>query len=366
VIAALDPFTPLAFPRGAPMRNRLALAPLTNLQSHDDGCISDDELAWLARRADGGFGMVMTCAAAVHPLGKGFPRQMGIHADAHRAGLERLAAALRVAGSISAVQLQHSGARAPRDLIDGQPVGATDDAQRGVRGLSTGEVEQAVEDFITAGLRARDAGFDGVEIHGAHGYLPCQFLDVKRNQRTDRYGGDADGRARMLNEIIIGLRGRAGQDFQIGVRLSPERYGVAFAEMRMLAQKLMGGGLIDYCDISCWDAFKRPEDPDFQDRDLIGWYADLDRGAARLGVAGKLTSAASVRDCFARGVDFVLLGRGAILHHDFPTLMAADPDFRSASLPVSRAHLARESLGRHFIDYMATWQGFVAEQQEQA
>ena len=133
------------------MPNRMALAPLTNLQSHDDGCISEDEFAWLVKRAAGGFGMVMTCAATVHPLGKGFPRQLGVHDDAHLPGLERLARALRAGGALSSVQLQHSGMRSPRELIPGAPVGVVDDPGRGVRGLSTGEVEQAVEDFILAG-----------------------------------------------------------------------------------------------------------------------------------------------------------------------------------------------------------------------
>ena len=200
---ALSLHAPLSFRRGPAMPNRMALAPLTNLQSNDDGTISDDEFAWLVKRADGGFGMVMTCAASTHALGKGFPRQLGIHDDGHIPGLARLATALRQAGALSSVQLQHSGGRAPRELIPGQPVGAIDDAKRGVRALSTGEVEQAIEDFVRAGLRAERAGFDGVEVHGAHGYLLCQFLDT-HNARTDRYGGSAENRARMILEVIAG------------------------------------------------------------------------------------------------------------------------------------------------------------------
>jgi 2,4-dienoyl-CoA reductase-like NADH-dependent reductase (Old Yellow Enzyme family) len=343
------------------MRNRMALAPLTNLQSHDDGALSDDEFGWLVKRASGGFGMVMTCAASVHVLGKGFPGQLGVHDDVHLPGLTRLATALRAGGAVSSIQLQHSGMRAPADLIPGQPVGVVDDPDRGVRGLSTGEVEQAVEDFILAGLRAECAGFDGVEVHGAHGYLPCQFLDVQRNQRTDRYGGNANNRARMLLEIIAGLRERAGADFQIGVRLSPERYGVDLGEIRLLARRILAEEQVDYVDMSCWDAFKQPEDPAWADRELIDWFTDLPRHGTRLGVAGKLTDARSARVCLERGADFVLIGRGAILYHDFPQRVI-DADFVSAQLPVSRAHLTNEGLGENFIDYMATWPGFVAEQ----
>jgi 2,4-dienoyl-CoA reductase-like NADH-dependent reductase (Old Yellow Enzyme family) len=359
-----NPESPLDFARGPAMRNRLALAPLTNLQSEDDGTLSEDEFAWLVKRAAGGFGMVMTCAATVHPLGKGFPRQLGIYADRQMVGLERLASALRSAGATSAVQLQHSGARALRDLAEGSLVGVMDDPDRDVRGLSTGEVEQVVEDFILAGLRAEAAGFDGVEVHGAHGYLLCQFLDIVHNRRTDRYGGSAEGRARILIEIVDGLRARARPDFQIGVRLSPERYGVDLGEMRALAQRLLREGRIDYLDISCWDTFKLPEDSAYQGRPLMDWFTDLDRGATRLGVAGKLTAARNVLECLRRGADFVLIGRGAILHHDFPRRMFEEPEFLSAPLPVSRAHLAREGLGEAFIDYMATWRGFVSGEQD--
>ncbi|WP_235536085.1 MULTISPECIES: NADH:flavin oxidoreductase [unclassified Sphingomonas] len=354
------------FRRGPAMANRLALAPLTNLQSNDDGTISEDEHRWLVKRAAGGFGMVMTCAATTHPLGKGFPRQLGVHDDIHLPGLERLARDLRAAGAVSSVQLQHSGMRAAGDLIGEAPVGVVDDPARGVRGLSTGEVEQAIEDFIEAGLRAERAGFDGVEVHGAHGYLLCQFLDVRRNQRSDRYGGSPENRARALLDVIAGLRDRARPDFQIGVRLSPERYGVDLGETRALAARLMREGRVDSIDISCWDTFKKPEDPAFQDRVLMDWFTDLDRHGVRLGVAGKLTAGANARRCIDHGADFVLIGRGAILHHDFARRVGEDADFLSAPFPVTRAHLAREGLGGHFIDYMATWDGFVVEEQEDA
>jgi len=355
---------PVTFRRGPAMSNRIALAPLTNLQSFDDGRLSDDEFNWLMKRAVGGFGMVMTCAATTHAVGKAFPRQLGAHDDSHLSNLERLATALRQHGVLSALQLQHAGSRASAELIGEAPVGPVEDARRGVRALSTAEVEQAVEDFARAALRAERAGFDGVEIHGAHGYLPCQFLDIRYNSRTDRYGGSSEGRARMLLEIVECVRERTRPDFQIGVRLSPERYGLDLGEMRALAARLLAGGQIDYLDISCWDAFKQPEDPAWADRPLLDWFTDLERGGTRLSAAGKLTTGRAVRDCLAKGVDFVFVGRGAILHHDFPRRMAADPDFSSIPLPVSRRHLVREGLGPHFIDYLDTWAGFVANEEE--
>ena len=104
-------FTALSFQSGRSMPNRFMLAPLTNLQSHDDGCLSEDEFKWLSLRAQGGFGMTMTCAAFVQQNGKGFPGQLGIARDEHLPGLQRLAASIRDAGSLSIAQLHHGGMR---------------------------------------------------------------------------------------------------------------------------------------------------------------------------------------------------------------------------------------------------------------
>ncbi len=108
-----DLFAPLSFTRGPALKNRFMLAPLTNLQSHADGRLSDDEFHWLTLRAQGGFGLTMTCAAHVQAIGQGFPGQLGIYSDDHLEGLTRLAAAIKAAGSRAFVQLHHAGMRAP-------------------------------------------------------------------------------------------------------------------------------------------------------------------------------------------------------------------------------------------------------------
>lgn len=353
---------PIAFPRGPAMKNRFMLAPLTNFQSNADGTLSDDEYNWLVKRAVGGFGLTMTCAAHVQASGQGFPGQLGIWSDKHLPGLERLARGIREQGSVSSVQVQHSGLRAEPKL-SGQPrVAPWDDADSGARALTTGEVEQLVEDFITASLRAERAGFDGVELHGAHGYLLCEFLDPVHNLRSDRYGGSFENRTRIFWEIIDGIRARARKDFQVGVRISPERFDMDIAEARTFAQQLMTSGKIDYLDMSLWDCFKEPIDPAFQGRPLIDLFTSLERGGTPLGVAGKIMDTATVRKCLEHGADFVLIGRGAILHHDFARRSIAEEGFRSVERPVTREYLRNEGLGPAFVDYMATgWKGFVAD-----
>jgi len=351
----------ITFPRGPAMKNRFMLAPLTNFQSHADGTLSDDEYRWLVKRATGGFGLTMTCAAHVQPGGQGFPGQLGIWSDKHLPGLERLAKGIRAEGSISSVQVQHSGLRAEPKLSGLPRVAPWDDADSGARALTTGEVEQLVEDFILASLRAERAGFDGVELHGAHGYLLCEFLDPVHNQRADRYGGSFENRTRIFWEIIDGIRSRAGKDFQVGVRISPERFDIDIAEARSFAQQLMTSGKIDYLDMSLWDCFKEAVDPAFQGRPLIDLFTELECGGTPLGVAGKIMDAATAQKCLEHGADFVLIGRGAILHHDFPKRAIADAAFQSVERPVTRDYLRSEGLGEAFVEYMATgWKNFVA------
>lgn len=352
---------PMAFARGPVMANRFMLAPLTNLQSNADGTASADDLRWLRMRAEGGFGLVMTCAAHVRAEGQGFPGQLGIFSDSHLPGLRQLADAIRAAGSLSAVQLHHAGRRAPAELIGGPPVAPWDDAETGARALSTAEVEEVIAGFVAAAVRAERAGFDGVELHGAHGYLLGQFLDAAHNRRTDGYGGSYDNRARALHAVIDGIRAATGPGFLLGVRLSPERFGILLPEARRLAGALMASGRIDWLDMSLWDVFKKPQDEAFADRPLIDWFTDLSRGTARLGVAGNILDAKTATACREHGADFVLIGRGAILDHDFPRRAIADPGFAATARPVSRAHLAAEGLGGPFQDYLATqWKDFVA------
>ena len=356
-----DLFSPLAFARGPAMKNRFMLAPLTNLQSHPDGTLSEDEFNWLTLRARGGFGLTMTCAAHVQAAGQGFPGQLGIFGDQHLPGLSRLAAAIKAEGSLAVVQLHHAGMRSPRDLIGQAPLCPSADEETGARALSLAEVEQLRDDFIAAAARAEKAGFDGVELHGAHGYVLCQFLSPAINRREDRYGGSPENRARLIFEIIEGIRGRCRPDFNLGLRLSPERFGLQLADIRDLAQRLMREGQIDYLDMSLWDVAKEPAEEEFQGRSLMSYFTELERGAVRLGVAGKIMAAETARQCLEAGADFVLIGRAAILHHDYPRKAAADPGFVPVPLPVSREHLRAEGLGPAFIGYMNTWKGFVAE-----
>jgi len=354
-------FAPLPLKCGATLKNRFVLAPLTNTQSHDDGTLSEDEFRWLTMRAEGGFGLTMTCASHVQSQGRGFPGQLGNFSDAHLPGLARLAAAIRAAGSLAITQLHHAGMRSPPALIEGAPLCPSDDAQTGARAMTHTEVLRVREDFIEAAVRAQRAGFDGVELHGAHGYLLCQFLSADVNHRDDEYGGTLENRARLLFEIVEGVRTRCGPGFVVGVRVSPERFGMRLAEVREVSQRLMREGRIDFLDLSLWDSFKEPEEEEFRGRSLLSWFTDLERNGVRIGPAGKVLSGPDAAACLDAGADFAVIGRAALLHHDFPLKIRSDPAFRAVEPPVTADYLRSEGLGPALIDYMRRWEGFVAQ-----
>jgi len=353
-------YQPLQFKSGGRLKNRFMLAPLTNTQSHSDGTLSDDEYRWLTMRAKGGFGLTMTCAAHVQAVGQGFPGQLGVFGDKHLEGLTRLAQGIKSEDSLALVQLHHAGMRSPAELIGQPPVCPSDNAETGAVGLSTEGVEQLIEDFICAAQRAEKAGFDGVEIHGAHGYILAQFLSGTINQRQDQFGGSIKNRMRPISEIIDGIRARCRPDFLLGLRLSPERFDVHLPDIIEVAKAVLAAGKIDFLDMSLWDSFKEPQDEAYQGRTLLSYFTELERGDVALGIAGKLRNPEEVNRAMASGIDFVMLGRAAILHHDFPMQMQTNNNFTPVRNPVSADYLRQEGLGEAFITYMSGWKGFVS------
>lgn len=358
----IKPETPLVFPCGATMKNRFMLAPLTNQQSHENGQLSDEEFKWLTKRAEGGFGLVMTCASHVQEIGKGFPGQLGIFSDDLIEGHAKLASKIKAQGSLAVIQLHHAGMRSPEDVIHQQPVCPSTHEKTNARGLTLTEVKQLRDDFISAAIRAKKCGYTGVEVHGAHGYILTQFLSSEINKRTDAYGGSLEDRSRLLFEIVEGIRTECGKDFLLGVRLSPEKFGMDLQEVKTISQQLIDTGSIDFLDLSLWDCFKKPEDSSDQGLTLLEHFTSLNFKDVLLTVAGKIRTGNDVSEILDSGVDFVTIGRSGILHHDFPTKVIANPNFEPAETPVSADYLFSEGLSQKFIQYMRRWPDFVLEE----
>lgn len=356
---AVQPNSTLIFPCGKSITNRFSLAPMTNKQSHEDGRLSVDELHWLTMRAKGQFGMVMTCASHVQEIGKGFPGQLGIFSDNQIEGHKELTSKLRELGSTSVIQLHHAGMRSPEDVINAQPVCPSKNDKHNARALSLQEVTQLRDDFIAAAVRAKESGYDGVQVHGAHGYIITQFLSSTINKRTDAFGGNLENRSRLLFEIVNGIRNVCGKEFILGVRLSPEKFGMDIKEIQDISELLCKDNLIDFLDISLWDCFKQPEEQRYRGKSLLAYFTNLELNEVKLTVAGNIRTARDVYSILEAGVDFVSIGRSAILHHDFPIQVMENPNFIPVPLPVSKAHLMKEGLNETFVQYMGRWPGFV-------
>lgn len=352
--------TPLYFPCGTVMKNRFMLAPMTNTQSFEDGTLSDDEFQWLTMRAKGQFGLVMTCASHVNPNGKGFPGQLGIYSDEHISGHQRLVHGIKKHGSLAVIQLHHAGMRSPAELIHQSPICPSVNEKHGAREMSLEEIEQLKIDFIDAAVRAKICGYDGVEVHGAHGYILTQFLSAEINKRKDSYGGDLNNRSRILFEIIDGIRNNCGNEFLLGVRLSPEKFGMDISEVKEICEKLIRENKIDFLDISLWDVFKSPDEEAYKNKSLLSHFTELDFKNVLLTVAGKIQSGNDVKRVLESGVDFVTIGRSAILHHDFPKRVLENSSFEPIATPVTKEYLTKEGLGKNFIEYMKRWPDFVA------
>lgn len=357
-----SPEAQLNFPCGAVMKNRFMLAPLTNTQSFEDGRLSDEEYHWLTLRAKGQFGIVMTCASHVQQSGKGFPGQLGIFSNKLIDDHKKLTAGIKEHGSLAVIQLQHAGMRSPAELLGHAPLCPSDNEKTGARGLSLDEVKQLRDDFITAAVRSQNCGYDGVEVHGAHGYILTQFLSNEVNKRTDEYGGSFENRSRLLFEVVNGIREACGKKFLVGVRLSPERFGMDFGEIKFVAQRLIDEGNIDFLDMSLWDCYKLPEEIKYQSKTLIEHFTELNRKKVLLTAAGNLRTGEDVVKALKAGLDFVTIGRAGILHHDFPLKVIENPDFTPVKNPVSKEYLKKEGVSDKFIQYLLIrFPGFVAE-----
>ena len=357
-------FDPIDFAGGARARNRIALAPLTNLQSHEDGTLSDAELRWLLRRAEGGFGIVTTCAAHVALDGQGWPGELGVFSDALIPRLRVLASGIQERGALGLVQIFHGGVRAPSKVTGQQPWSASVFHEPGSsfeapRAATEEDIQRVIGQFRDAALRSREAGFQGVEIHGAHGYLLGQFLSATMNQREDGWGGALANRARLLREVTRAVRAATPAPFVVGVRISPEDFGYAkgldLDENLQVARWLAEDG-IDYLHVSLWDAAsptkKRPE------QHALPLFREAVGAGVRILAAGSVWTRAEAEALEARGADVVALGRAGIVNPEWPR-QAADPAWQPRRLPVTAEELRQRDLSPTFIDYLRRWKGFV-------
>jgi 2,4-dienoyl-CoA reductase-like NADH-dependent reductase (Old Yellow Enzyme family) len=357
---------PLRLRSGTVLRNRLALAPLTNTQSGDDGVLHDDEARWLLRRARGGFGLTETCAAYVTPTGKAFDGQLGVSSDAQEAAVRPWAASLSSTGTCAIVQLVHGGMRSPRRLTGLQPVAPWGGyAEAGnhdfevPRTMAADEVVAVADAFVAAAVRCHRAGFGGVELHGAHGYLLSEFLSRTMNPRDDGWGGDLVGRARLLRDVARRVRAACPAPFVVGVRVSPEDRGNArgldLDETVQVARWLADDG-VDFVHLSLWDASKNTvKRPDAHAARL---FRDALPGDVAVVAAGGVWTRDDALRLHDHGADVVCVGRAAIVDPDWPRHVV-EQGLEPVRGPRTVEQLADVDVSARFAQYLRRFPGLV-------
>ncbi|GAA5194756.1 NADH:flavin oxidoreductase [Ferrimonas gelatinilytica] len=332
-------FRPLALASGLILENRLVVPPMASQTADTEGLATEATLAHYERLTRSGAALVMVEYSFVSLAGRGDPNQLGAHSDDCLPGLTRLAQLLHQQGVKTGLQLTHCGGKASAEISgdlmgpSGIAVPAYDRTLETPRAMTDADIQAWRQDFIGAARRAELAGFDLVEIHCAHGYGLNQWLSPLTNQRQDRYGGSLENRARLLMEIIEGIR-LAAPTLEIMVRIPgqdgyPE--GLSQSQMKEVARRLVAAGvsLIDVSSgIGGWNRPKSRRGEGYlveESRALCGQV-----GAPVIGVGG-IESAEYMEQALSEGwLDLAAVGR-AILK---------DPDAfrRQQMLPRALAH----------------------------
>jgi 2,4-dienoyl-CoA reductase-like NADH-dependent reductase (Old Yellow Enzyme family) len=325
------------------LRNRLAVAPMTRVSASPDGTPTDEMAEYYRDFARGGFGVVITEGTYTDTThSQGYLNQPGLATDAHVEGWRRVVDAVHAEGVPVIAQLMHAGALSQGNSHGVETIAPSPVAPRGVkleeyggsgswstpREMNTDDIDCVIAGFVDAAVRASSAGFDGVEVHAANGYLLDQFLTDYTNARGDEFGGPVANRIRLTASIVADIRGRLGNDLLLGVRVSQTKVndfthrwsgGVADAEVVFAALASAGA---DYLHIAS-------EGRDFIDTARLSdgrTITALAREVSGLPVMANggmhdLEQTSAVLD--GGHADLVSIGRGALANPDLPARLLA-------------------------------------------
>lgn len=321
-------FEPFTFKSGVTIDNRLFMAPMTTASSFENGMITTDELMYYDRRA-GGVGAVITACAHVQENGK-FLSSPAVSSDKHIQSLSKLAKKIQNTGSKAILQIFHAGRMEPSTGLRGlQPVSASAvPAERPnaeiPRALEENEIEELVQNFGEATRRAIEAGFDGVEIHGANTYLVQQFFSPHSNRRDDYWGGSLEKRMNfpieVVNAVTIAVKKYADKPFVTGYRISPEEIeepGITVEETIALLKKLSMYEL-DYYHISLGNIFGTSMRDEASKESVLQRIQEaVGEDIPLIGVGNVITPDDAIEAMDELGVPLIALGRELIVEPDW-------------------------------------------------
>ena len=323
-------FQPITLRSGIQLDNRIVMAPMTTFSGNPDGTVSDEEVAYYSRRSNG-VGMVVTACAYVTLNGKGFQGEFGSDRDNLIPSLRRVASAIKEQGAKAVLQIFHGGRMCPPELVpDGEIVSASAiPAEQGVvsdqvpRALTEAEIQSIIRDFGESTRRAIEAGFDGVELHGANGYLIQQFFSPHSNRREDQYGGSLEKRVSfpiaVVDEVKKVVAKHAKQPFLVGYRFSPEEPetpGITMTDTLALVDVLASKEL-DYLHVSLMEFWSTPRRGVEDSRSRLEIIQErVGESVPVIGV-GSIYTADDALKAIQSGVSMIAIGRELIIDPDW-------------------------------------------------
>lgn len=308
--------------------NRIVMAPMGSNYADEQHCVTDRLVAFHVARAEGGVGLQIAEHTAVHPFGLTGPRMPAIYDDTMIEGLRRLTDSVHAAGGRIALQLQHGGRQASADVIGRRPLSPSAVSVGGggqPAKMTEEQIREAIEAFGEGARRAKQAGFDGVEVHMAHGYLGCSFLSPLLNRRDDDWGGDTERRTRFAREVRAAIVERVGEDFPCWCRISANEFiegGTDLEEARKFAPILAQAGYqAIHVSAAIGETARFASAPYYVEHGHLMEYAEGVREVVDVPVigVGRILKPAMADECIAEGrCDFVALGRGLLADPDWP------------------------------------------------
>lgn len=338
---------PFTFNSGVTLTNRLMMSPMTTQQSFYNGTVTQDEIQYYADRAKG-LGAVITGAANVQAQGKGWPGELSIASDDMLPQLHALAGAIQAQGAKAIVQIFHAGRMThAATLMGAQPVSASavaalrPDAET-PRAMTIDEIHDTVIAFGEATRRAIQAGFDGVELHGANTYLLQQFFSPHSNRREDEYGGSREKRYRfikeVLNSVFAAVEKYADRPFLVGYRVSPEEFetpGIRFDDTLWLLDQLKATNL-DYVHLSLNAHDRVARDQQHDQKSMLAYVHERLAGQLPLIGVGGVRTREDVNNVL-ENAELVAVGQQLLYDPSWAVKLATGADDAMLQVPFSEA-----------------------------
>ena len=317
-------FSSYSLNNGVTIKNRLVVAPMTHFGANEDGSLSAQERAFLQQRAMG-FGLFISAATLVQKGGKAFYGQPYATDESCLAALNERAKLIKNQGAKAILQLHHGGNKAMPDLVDGTPLRApSDDETTGAKAFSEMEIQSLIQAFANATDLAIRAGFDGVEIHGANGYVIQQFYSAQTNRRGDQWGEPLAFPLAVVDAVCAMREKHQRADFIIGYRFSPEEAGERGLTMENAFQLVdaLCAKPLQYLHVSLWDFYKkarRGADQHLTRMQLL--HRQINGRLPLIGV-GNLLSGEQIEQAFqTHWAEFIALGKAVMLNPNIVELL---------------------------------------------